>query len=339
MQAYNDHQSGKTPELLGSLLVSPFSRPMHWAMIDGLKFTHNVDYTNVGGGWEGIATEIAPFVASPIVMKERKAYWSVSKAPLDVANRAIGAMNLPESTRHLKIEQRLRDFGVDPDHGEPMVGVVSSKFLKSAKSDPKVFNFVKDQAINVELFEHDTGECVYQSLGNGRGKLLVEGWKQLPDSDELLGEINAKDFQITVINTTCSHGAGGQVMSPHAYLHDSRRLGQLLDLRAEFPDEEGGDNGNKCSDRNFFGCGFEAELFFNRYLVIWSQRSYAAAIYDIEERKLRHLFEGLPSPDVMQRMSLSKDLKTLAKLDKDGGFQVIALKLAQRDKDGHLRQD
>ena len=339
MQSYNEHQSGKTPELLGSLLVSPFSRPMHWAMIDDLKFTHHVDYTNVGGGWEGIATEIAPFVASPIVMKERKAYWSVSKAPLDVVNRAIGAMNLPESTRNLKIEQRLRDFGVDPDHGEPMVGVVSSKFLKSAKSNPKVFNFVKDQAINVELFEHDTGECVYQSLGNGRGKLLVEGWKQLPDSDELLGEINAKDFQITVINTTCSHGAGGQVMSPHAYLHDSRRLGQLLDLRAEFPDEEGGDNGNECSDGNFFGCGFEAELFFNRYLVVWSQRSYAAAIYDIEERKLLHLLEGLPSPDVMQRMSLSKDLKSLAKLDKDGGFQVIALKPAQSDKEGHLRQD
>jgi hypothetical protein len=260
-QSYDEHQSGKIPELLGSFLVSPFTRPTRWDMIDGLKFTHHVDYTKVGGGWEGIATEIAPFVASPIVMKEPNAYWSVNKAPLDVANRAIGAMNLPESTRHLKIEQRLRDFGFETDHGEPMVGVVLSKFLKSAKSNPKVFYFVKDQAIKVELFEHDTGECVYQPLGNGRGKLLVEGWNKLPESDELLGEINAKDFQITVINTTCSHGAGGQVMSPHAYLHDSRRLGQLLDLRAEFPDEEGDDNGNKCSDGNFFGCGFEAELF------------------------------------------------------------------------------
>ena len=39
-------------------------------------------------------------------------------------------------------------------------------------------------------------------------------------------------------------------------------------------------------------------------------------------------------------MSLSRqDLKTLTKLDKDGAFQVIALKSAQRDKDGHLRQD
>jgi hypothetical protein len=41
----------------------------------------------------------------------------------------------------------------------------------------------------------------------------------------------------------------------------------------------------------------------------------------------------------MQRMSLSKDLKTLAKLDKDGGFQVVALKPAQRDKEGHVTQD
>ena len=38
----------------------------------------------------------------------------------------------------------------------------------------------------------------------------------------------------------------------------------------------------------------------------------------------------------MQRLSLAQDLKTLVKLDKDGGFQVIALKPAERDKDAHV---
>jgi hypothetical protein len=41
----------------------------------------------------------------------------------------------------------------------------------------------------------------------------------------------------------------------------------------------------------------------------------------------------------MQRLSLAQDLKTLLKLDKDGGFQVIALEPAQRDKHGHVTHE
>ncbi len=122
----------------------------------------------------------------------------------------------------------------------------------------------------------------------------------------------------------------------NAYLHDSQRPGELLDLRAEFAEVEEWDG---CAGGNLFACGFQGELFFNRYLVIWSQESFTAAVYDIKNRKLLHLFYSLPSPDVMQRISLSRDLKTLVKLDKDGGFQVIALRPAQKDAEGHLTLD
>ena len=62
-------------------------------------------------------------------------------------------------------------------------------------------------------------------------------------------------------------------------------------------------------------------------------------IYDVEERTLISALRGMPSPDVIQRVSISKDLKTVVKLDKDGGFQVIALRPVQKDAEGHLTQD
>ena len=55
---------------------------------------------------------------------------------------------------------------------------------------------------------------------------------------------------------------------------------------------------------------FEAELFFTRYLVLWS-RAVQRAVYDIEEQKQIYVTCGLPSPVVMQRMSLSHDSKRL----------------------------
>jgi hypothetical protein len=41
----------------------------------------------------------------------------------------------------------------------------------------------------------------------------------------------------------------------------------------------------------------------------------------------------------MQSISLSQDLKTLVKLDKDGGFQVIELRQGQKDPEGRLTKD
>ena len=141
--------------------------------------------------------------------------------------------------------------------------------------------------------------------------------------------------KLTLINASCEEGTA-RGMDPYAYLHDTRAPGRLFDLTAEFTDSDL--SFRACND-HFYSCDIEAELFFDRYLVVWSRESRAAAIYDVEERKLLHHLEGLPSADVMQRLSLAQDLKTLLKLDKDGGFQVIALRPAQKDAEGHLTRD
>ncbi len=39
-QTFEELKAGKTPNLLGSLLVVQFTAPKNWDMIDGLKFSH-----------------------------------------------------------------------------------------------------------------------------------------------------------------------------------------------------------------------------------------------------------------------------------------------------------
>jgi len=161
--------------------------------------------------------------------------------------------------------------------------------------------------------------------------------KQIKGAPENAGEplatVQAEGFRLTLL---ASEGGGDGFIEQYVSLYDSRRPGQLLDLSRIDPDHV------ELVSNCFFDnskCGFSAELFFNRYLVIWPQRENALAIYDVEERKVKSAFKGIPSPDVIQRVSVSKDLRTVVKLDTDGGFQVIALRPAQKDVEGHLTPD
>ena len=158
-----------------------------------------------------------------------------------------------------------------------------------------------------------------------------------PENTEI-GEIKplatgqAEGFRLTLF---ASEGGGDAYTYQYAHLYDSRRPGHLLNLSGIDPDT--GPLRSICFGE--FKCGFVAELFFNRYLVIWPQGENSLVIYDVEERTLISALRGMPSPDVIQRVSISKDLKTVVKLDKDGGFQVIALRPAQKDAKGQLTQD
>ena len=158
-----------------------------------------------------------------------------------------------------------------------------------------------------------------------------------PENTEI-GEIKplatgqAEGFRLTLF---ASEGGGDAYTYQYAHLDDSRRPGHLLNLSGIDPDT--GPLRSICFGE--FTCGFVAELFFNRYLVIWPQGENSLVIYDVEERTLISALRGIPSPDVIQRVSISKDLKTVVKLDKDGGFQMIALRPVQKDAEGHLTQD
>ena len=342
-RAEKEPKSDDSQDLMGAALVLPFTAPKGWATIDGLKFSHFNKWLNdykESPSDETLGKRLSPFVVRPIIVTKSDAHVPiVDKDPLRIASRGVSLVHLSDATRSSRIEERLRDFGIELNGGTPMVWLASSGALKLIRAAPnsseviKDYKFIGDQSIDVVVNPEDdaTGDCGYDPRTGGGGTLRV------PREDKLFAQLHAQEFQLTVVNGSCI-GGSEHFNYINAYLHDSRWPGQLWDLRAQFARTASGGPGVTCEEDSFFACEFNSELFFNRYLVAWSQQSHAAAVYDIEERKLLRQLEGLPYPDVVQRISLSKDLKALVKLDNDGGFQVIALRPSQRDAEGHMTE-
>ncbi len=343
---------GADPDLLGSLLVLPFTSPRNWEMIEGLKFTRISDHVEQYD--KAIAAELTSFVIRPILLKGSEAGTPLAdKDPLRVASRGIGQVNLPEADLMLQRENRLRDFGFEINHGVPLNTLDRSRVFKridgpielpwSWKREAMALRggdsgFVRqltdDTAIRFNMLNHkgyfereQCGELTPRTSGGIDVFIPREGTLDLK-------QVQGEGFRLTVIGGSCLMGfeqpliVGFEepLIFPYGFLYDSRVPGQLLNLRKELYQGTGLSN----TTGEFFGIGFEGELFFNRYLVVWSQKSIDAAVYDINKRELIYHIINFPSPDVMQRISLSHDLKTLVKLDKDGGFQVIGLRPGQK---------
>ncbi|MGH6848409.1 MAG: tetratricopeptide repeat protein, partial [Methylocella sp.] len=309
---------------IGRLLTVPFVAPKQWDMIDGLRLIRVGSYDKI------FASDLAPFIIKPLSIKglDVQASYGINE-PLRTASRSIGVVNLPEDSRILQIEQRLRDFGIEINRGAPAAKIDRKEVFQIINGVTTNYQFVDDRNVRVSIgkregkheafFEGDQcGKLQRDALG--KAEVLVPGVGSLSPR-QILGD----GFRLTLISGTCrfSDVVFDGIVFAYAYLHDSRLPGQLFDLKAGLSIR--GTNGCDYDSRGFFGCDFEGELLFNRYLVLWSQAGLSGAIYDIERHKLVWEAFTLPSPDVMQHLWLTPDLKSLLKLDRDGGFQIIKL--------------
>ena len=321
-----DEEPDKGPSFPRTSMSASFNASNHWEMIDGLKLTHLSKF--------GIADAKRFVIASKTITPKRGGNDIANVEPLRLASRSLEA-DL-SSAGSPRAEQRLRDFNVEIGRGSSATKIAVMKLLKPIKIPDKskfdkTYSLIEDQTIEINTGSGSLDNCGYEPHKQGAGgSVYLSG----PVEMRLMQFTTAR-AKLTLINASCEEGTA-RGMNPYAYLHDTRAPGRLFDLTAQFTDS--GLSFRACND-HFYSCDIEAELFFDRYLVVWSRESRAAAIYDVEERKLLHHLEGLPSADVMQRLSLAQDLKTLVKLDTDGGFQVIGLKPAERDKDGHVTPD
>jgi hypothetical protein len=172
-------------------------------MIEGLKFTHNIDYKKIGE--EGLAKIIAPFAGHPIAAKRADSTSSlIDKDPLQVASRGLGQIDLPESTLALHRGELLHDFGIQIDHGVPMTKVVSSTLLKSIRGAPgdtePSYSFSEDNTLFRIVVNGIS--CGYEPEWPGGKTLLVM------DKEKLLSQIEAQGFRLTVMNASSFMIAG-----------------------------------------------------------------------------------------------------------------------------------
>ncbi|MBP0582717.1 caspase family protein [Labrys sp. LIt4] len=295
--------------------------PKRWDFIDGLKFTVLGDrsYQTDAPAVKANAA-LHQFLVQPILASGMPAADPVSSDPIAVATRGIGRVFLPDEAQLSKLERRLLDFGLEINTGSNLATLPANAVLKNSRK-PDIWQFVGDNKIQVAASSENCGSADKEADGT----ITIDAFTPIVE------QLSTPRYKLTFFGGSCNGGNGG-FLDAQRFMHDSREPGEVFDLIAgtnEDPDSPA----TWCPTR-IGACGISGTLFFERYLVIWSRESFAAAVYDLQTRKLLHSLIRLPSPDVMERISLSNDLKTLTKIDRDGGFQILDLSRSQKSADG-----
>jgi hypothetical protein len=316
---------GQDQEDLPGAAVVPVVAPERWEMIQRLAVTQTADY---GAAFQA---KLAPFIAPRLSTGTTQKAVAIEQ-PFHSASRTLAG--LPEPLRDLRDEARLSEFGLKIDWGAHMEKVEQGKVFKESLENPlalQLVSYPKLQVVreyqpgNSSSIYFDTSRCGdVKREPDGKIDVAVTGDRRWDLSPR---RIVGDGFTATIISGVCrmenSVNARG-----YALLYDSRHEGVLFDLTGRLAGGlHGADVGCNTTEEGFFACEFDGALFLNRYLVLWSQKALKARIYDLDQRAL--VWEGgtLPSLDVMRYLSLSSDLKSLVKLDRDANFQVIGLTL------------
>jgi hypothetical protein len=302
-----------------------FDIPKRWDFIDGLKFTALADRSYADDAQsKKIDATLHRFLVPPFSSAKGADDNSVSRDPMVFATRGISRVFFSDGTLLSKHEQRLHEFGLELNTGPQIATLKADTVLKdSGKSDTWLFS--GDKKIHVFNSAGGGGDNCGEATGGADGTITICAVTPIVE------QLSTPRYKLTFFGGTYNNGAGG-FLDAQRFMHDSRKPGQVFDL-IEGTSGDPDSPATSCTTQ-IGACGISGTLFFDRYLVIWSKESFAAAVYDLDTHKLLHSLIRLPSPEVMERMSLSSDLKTLIKIDSDGGFQILDLRRSQKTADG-----
>jgi Caspase domain len=308
-------QNGDPSPLLKSASVS-FSPPEQWEMIESLRLTHVSAYDS------SLKEKLSAYISSPLSTSPRVPEApSGTREPLLAVSRS--EEDVPERSRIL--ETRLSDFGIELNWGARVVKLDPRVVFRGLDNSSTRLQFIDYPNLQIaklpQSFITHCGEL--KLYGDGKADIIATG-----DVEISPRRIRGNNFQLTILAGSCMESGvqpGVNLVGGFAYLYDSRRPGQLFNLKT-------GLQARTASPCENFACEFDGQLFDDRFLVLWSQTGFRSAIYDVDQREVVWQAFGLPSIDIVQRMSLSRDLRSLVKLDQDGYFQLFELTLGAAAK-------
>lgn len=317
-------EEDRTKALIAEAVVS-VPKLKGWKLLDGLKLSYRSAAAPGADVRDPLYSILDAFQIKPILLRSAAPGPAARVARnWTVATRGLRDLKLPEPARTSRTDRRLSDFGLEIQHGAALVARdFNAETVKSIRTTRALATDASIRLVPIQDNASPDGEAHKEG-----GSTLIG----ISDQKSALMQVSSLGRKITLINSSAVQGSEA-VNYPSAYLHDSTAKGKLFDLTSEFPTTN--HLAITCDD-SFFSCDIHGELFFDRYLVLWSKESAALAIYDVERRVLMHHAVGLPNADIMKRVSLSRDLKTAIKLDDDGGFQVFGLHPSPRDAEGRM---
>lgn len=288
--------------------AAPLFIPPYWNMRGGARFSSlTEDYEPTGfpdfDGWlEKMKKAVQP------VVDEAPANAPPDRLqPTEIGQgRGAAGLTRPKTTKN-RMPARLAEFGIET--AEP----IRPSFRKAALPNEE-----EDLAIAARI-----GSAVPWAKGLFKPKdfgcLPEEEGKIYAYFDDV-AEFRAGDRSIWLTLFSCKWTANG-AFEPNFYLFDSAALG-LVRLGGLNP---GQPTMGRC-EGTIAACGFEASLFGDRHLLVWSRPSQAFLLYDLAAQKVVTERYGLGRGDLLREVRYSIEKDTVVQFNADDSFFVYDAK-------------
>ncbi len=284
--------------------AAPLFIPPHWNLRGGLRFASLAeDYQPTGSSdfdhWlDRIKKSVQPIV------EEAKANTPPDRLrPTEIGQgRSATALARPKKVPD-RMPLRLADFGIKA--AEP----IRPGFWKSGQPDEK-----DDLAIAARI---------EATVPWAKGLFRPKEFGCLPEEEGKLyayfdhvAEFTIADRSVWLTLFSCKWTANGAFES-NFYLFDSaaQKLVRLDGVNPQQP------NTGRC-DGSISACAFDASLFGDRHLLIWSRASQAFLLYDLTTQRVVTQRYGLGRGDLLREMRYWIEEDAVVQFNADGSFFV-----------------
>lgn len=220
---------------------------------------------------------------------------------------------------------RLREFGIQ------IVDAAAPAFVKDGSPDPDV-----DLAIAARIAEvvpaaagffapFDFG-CMPDASGDNAPKAYAFFNNAV--------ELKAGDRTVWLTLFSCKWKMGGAYDSSF-HLFDSASPDKVTRLGAANPAAR---NTGQC-EADIANCGFEARLYGGREVLIWSQPSRAAMLYDLDAGKAVFQAFDLPRGELLREVRYAPETGHVVQINTDGSFYVYDVQSGSRVLEGRYVDD
>jgi hypothetical protein len=284
--------------------AAPLFVPARWNLRGGLHFTSlSEDYEPTGFPDFDHWLDRMKKAVQPVVEEPRTSTPPEQLQPTEIGQgRGATALGRPEAAPD-RMQARLAEFGIEAS--EP----VRPAFRKSGLPDEE-----SDLAIAARI---------EASVPWAKGLFQPKQFGCLPEKDGKLyayfgdvAEFRIGERNVWLTLFSCKWTANG-AFEHNFYLLDSAAAG-LVRLGEVNPDQA---NAGRC-DSGIAACGFEASLFGDRHLLVWSRPSQAFLLYDLATREVVTERYGLGRGELLREMRYSIGKDTVVQFNADDSFFV-----------------
>lgn len=308
---------GSFIDYISKYAVTNVSLPKTLESLDKIKFTHLSDWS---GRDDKIFPQLRAAVEEPLIVpKDHQLRATSLRDGFQQANRSLGSATEAPHLFTPRRDRRLSELNLDVGRGLRATRVSTRSVLQSMQ-EKDTYLFRPDRRIRV-LSPFGDGDC---------GKALrTQAGLDLHIEDLQVAEIKGNKFSLMILAGHCGFGSAVGLSEPATFMYDTRRPGQLFKLSTAI-----GDDYDELAAWSFDcakeakSCAIDAQLFSDRFMVLWSKKKKTIEIYDIVRYKFIGAFISLTSIDAVDRVVLEKNLKYAIQLNKDGRFELFSLKQA-----------